>query len=379
MEFFTAGESHGSGLVTLITNYPRGIKVEEGIIYSYLERRQKLGGRGARSKKEKVRFEIISGVYRGKTTGATISVFIPNTIVSIEKIGAINVPRPGHIDLAASLKYLERNSREFLERASARETAAKIVAGAFAKMILNEFNIEVLGYTKSIGPIEVQNVPEDFEQLKSNVLNSHYALADNSILKDVENLISEIKKSGDSIGGTVEVIARNVPPGLGDYDLWFERLDSQLASALFAIQAVKGVEIGDAIFSSKYPGSQVYGNIIYDRSHPYFLKHTTDKMGGIEGGLSNGEELRLKIYIKPVPTLLNRKDSVNLLTLEKEKAHYESSDFCIVPSASVICEAMVCFILARAFLKRFGSVDISQTKENFNLYINKFKQIYERR
>lgn len=379
MQFFTAGESHGKGLVTLITNFPRRIKVDEKLIHSYLERRQKLGGRGGRSKKEEIKFEIISGVYKGITTGATITIFIPNKISSIEKIGPINAPRPGHIDLSSALKYLEKNSREFLERASARETVAKTVAGAFAKMILNEFNIEVLGYTKAIGEIECQNIPDDFKQLKSNVLSSFYALPGHSITKKIENLIEKVKSEGDTIGGIVEVVAKNVPPGLGNHDLWFKRLDAQLAAILFSIQAVKGLEIGEAILSSKYLGSKVFGNITYDKNSPYLFKHTHDFMGGIEGGLSNSEDIKLRIYVKPVPTMQNRKESVDLISLEKTKSHYESSDFCIVPSVSIICEASVCIVLANAFLDRFGAVDISQTKENFNNYLKKFKQVYRKK
>lgn len=376
MNFFTAGESHGKGLITLITNYPRGIKVNEELIYSYLERRQKVGGRGTRSMKEDIKFEILSGVYKGKTTGATISVYMPNKISSIQKIGPINSPRPGHIDLASALKYLERNSREFLERASARETAAKTIGGAFAKMLLNEFDIQVLGYTKTIGQIEAKNIPDNFQKLQSNVLNSLYALPDYSIAKSVENLIENIKSKGDTIGGTVEVIVKNIVPGLGSHDIWFKRLDAQLAAALFAIQAVKGLEIGEAILSSKYPGSKTFGDITYNKNHPYIFKHTQDLMGGIEGGLSNGEDIKLRIYVKPVPTMLKRKESINLMTLEKAKAHYESSDFCIVPSASVICEAMVCVVIARAFLDRFGSVDIVEIKENYKNYLKKLKQTY---
>lgn len=374
MRFFTAGESHGKGLITFITGFPRNIKVDEKLIYSYLERRQKLGGRGSRSKKEEIKFEIISGIYKGKTTGAPISVFIPNKIVSLEQIGPINAPRPGHIDLPASLKYVEANSREFLERASARETAAKTVAGTFAKMILNEFNIYVLAYTKSIGPIEIKNIPENFEELRKNVYSSHFALPDNSKLKQIEKLIEKLQSRGDTIGGTVEVVAKNVPPGLGDHNQPEERLDAQLAKNILAIQSVKGLEIGEAIKSSRLPGSRVYGNIYINRKTPYLFKHTQDWMGGIEGGLSNGEDIKLRIYIKPVPTMRERKESINLVTLKKTKAHYESSDYCIVPSASVVCEAIVSFVIASKFLERFGSTDISETKKNFLTYLKKFKK-----
>ncbi len=380
MQFFTAGESHGKGLTTLITDFPRGIKVDEKLIYSYLERRQKLGGRGGRSQKEEIKFEIISGVYKGATTGATICVYIPNKISSIDKIGPINAPRPGHIDLSCALKYLEKNSREFLERASARETAARTVAGAFAKMLLNEFNIEVLGYTEAIGdiwmPCIANGLHDDFQRLKQTVLRSPYALPTESFTEIIAKAIENVKNEGDTLGGVVGVIAKNVPPGLGNHDLWFKRLDAQLASALFSIQAVKGLEIGEAILSSQQPGSKVYGDITYNKNNPYLFKHTHDFMGGIEGGLSNSEDIKLRVYIKPVPTMIRRKKSINLHTLEESKAHYESSDFCIVPSASVICEASVCIVLASAFLDRFGAVDISQTKDNFYNYLKKLNQIY---
>ncbi len=374
MQFFTAGESHGVGLLTLITGLPRNIKVDEKLIHFFLERRQKLGGRGARSKKEEIKFKIISGVYKGKTTGAPVSVFIPNKIVSLEQISPITTPRPGHIHLSAALKYLEKNSREFLERASARETAAKTVAGVFAKMILNEFNIYVLGYTKSIGPIEIQNIPKSFDKLRENVYNSHFALPDDTKLKDIEELIKELQKKGDTVGGTVEVIAKNVPPGLGNHNLPEEGLDTQLAKNIFAIQGVKGLEIGETLKTSKQYGSQVYGNIYVDYKTPYIFKHTQDLMGGIEGGLSNGEDIKLKVFVKPVPTMVKRKVSVNFKTMKNAKAHYESSDYCIVPAVSVICEVIVSFVIASAFLERFGSIDVLETKENFSNYLKKLRK-----
>ncbi|MFN7181838.1 MAG: chorismate synthase [Planctomycetota bacterium] len=378
MQFFTAGESHGKGLIVLINNFPRGVKVNERLIYALLQRRQKLGGRGARSKKEEIKFDILSGVYQGKTTGAPVSIFIPNTIVSLEEIGSITTPRPGHIDLAGALKYLQTNSREFVERASARETAAKTVAGAFAMMLLDEFNISVLGYTKSIGDIELENVPQDFNTLKQNVWNSTYALPDDSKLSQIEKFIGELKDKGDTAGGTVIVMVKNAPPGLGNHTIPEERLDAQLAKNIFAIQAVKGLEIGNASASTRYPGSKVYGNIYLDPKSPFLFKHTQDWMGGIEGGLSTGEDIILKIYIKPVPTLLHPKRSINLETLKESKAHYESSDYCIVPAISVVCEAVTAFVIASAFLERFGKIDIKEIKENYSRYLADFMKCYKK-
>jgi chorismate synthase len=288
---------------------------------------------------------------------------------------AVKSPRPGHADLAGALKYNFSEARYVLERASARESAARVAVGALAKLLLREFGIEVLSHVISVGSASLEN-EVSWEQIKT-VANQNEILlscADPDTEQRMKEEVDKVLRTGDSVGGVFEVVAHNVPPGLGTYAQWDERLDAMLAAAVMSLQAVKAVEIGCGISAAASPGSQVHDEIGYEAKSRYTkFSRAHNNAGGIEGGVSNGEEIRVRGYLKPISTLRRPLQSVDFATREPVKAAYERSDVCVVPAAGVAAEAMVALTLARAALEKFGGDSVLETKRNFEGYIEQLK------
>jgi len=387
LTFRTAGESHGQALIALVEGIPSNLKVDFELIDGELRRRQGGYGRGGRMKIEKDRVRFLSGVRHGKTLGSPIAMMVENRdwpnweeIMSVQEVSSeaaqkrtVTRPRPGHTDLAGSLKFNQLDARNILERSSARETTARVAAGGLAKVFLRTFGIEVLSHTTAIGTV---SVPQDFaitwEQLESLQTDEivHCAIPDVS-----DRMVQEIEKAqkeGDTIGGTFEVIARGVPTGLGSHTAWDTRLDGQLAQAIMSINAVKAVEVGIGVQGAFRKGSDVHDEIAYDKEAMSF-RRLTNRAGGLEGGITNGEDLRVTGYLKPIPTLKKALRSVDMITKEPFVAQHERSDTCTVPAAGVIGETMVALVLARAFLEKFGGDSIEETSRNYAGYLEQLR------
>ncbi len=375
MRFLTAGESHGPCLTAIIEGFPAGIKISIDEINKELEKRQRTYGRGERMKIEKDEVEILSGVRGGYTLGSPITLRIINkdwenwkkVMGTIEEIIAdpITTPRPGHADLAGALKYYSEDIRNVLERASARETAIRVAVGAFAKILLKEFNIETLSYTESIGGIEDKFEDLSWYEIKERVERSSLRWVDKKTEKEVEILINKIRDEGDTIGGTFVVLVRNVPPGIGSYVHWDRRLDGLLAQAIISIPSVKGVEIGEAFLMSRKKGSEVLDSFIEENGK---IRRKTNYMGGIEGGVSNGEDIFIRGIVKPIPTLRRPLLSFDLKEKKIKESFYERSDICVVPAICIIAESMVSWIIASEFLKKFSGDHIYEIKRNYENY-----------
>jgi chorismate synthase len=385
--FRTAGESHGQALIALVEGIPSNLQVDFEFIDNELKRRQGGYGRGGRMKIEKDRVRFISGVRHGKTLGSPIAMMIENRdwpnweeIMSVQAVSSeaaqkrtVTRPRPGHTDLAGSLKFNQVDARNILERSSARETTARVAAGGLAKIFLRTFGIEVLSHTTAIG---TASVPQDFavtwEQLESlrtdEVVHCAIPEVSNRMVQEIE----KAQKEGDTIGGTFEVIARGVPTGLGSYTAWDTRLDGQLAQAIMSINAVKAVEVGIGVQGAFRKGSEVHDEIAYDRETTSF-RRLTNRAGGLEGGITNGEDLRVTGYLKPIPTLKKALRSVDMITKEPFVAQHERSDTCTVPAAGVIGETMVALVLTRAFLEKFGGDSIEETSRNYAAYLEQLR------
>jgi chorismate synthase len=377
--FLTAGESHGKGLVAVIEGMVAGLPVSEEYIAQDLKRRQVGYGRSARMEIEQDKAEIISGVRHGLTIGSPISLLIWNRVwedwqdvMSIAPVGKeispIISPRPGHADLAGVTKYGMEDIRPILERASARETAARVTVGAVARRFLGEFDIAIRSYTTSIGKHQAKHTKSiDWKQVE----RSPVRCADTEAEKAMLAAIDEAKAEGDTLGGVFEVIATGVPAGLGSHVHWDRRLDGQIAQAIMNINAVKGVEVGSGFSLANTKGSQAQ-DIIEPSPEgvtpPW--NRTTNRAGGIEGGISNGQPIVVRAVVKPIATLGKPLPSIDLRTGEKAEAHYERSDICVVPAAGVIGEAMLAIVLTNAMLEKFGGDHLKETLVNYKNYIN---------
>jgi chorismate synthase len=388
LRFETAGESHGECLVATLTGLPAGVPVSLSAIDRELWRRQQGYGRGGRMKIETDRAHIVSGVRHSKTIGSPVAILIENKdwknwtealpvedfAGSAGKQKKLTRPRPGHADLAGAIKYNFHDARYVLERASARETAARVAVGALAKALLRELGIEVLSHVISLGPVRLERVPS-WEEIAA--LNARDEILLNCVDPETEQrmkaVVDEIYRTGDTVGGVFEVVAHNVPPGLGSHITWDSRLDGRLAQAIVSIQAVKGVAIGDAEMASASFGSQVQDTIHYDREARGFTRGA-NRAGGIEGGITNGQDVVVRGFLKPISTLRRPLESVDLVTREPSLAAYERSDVCVVPAAGVIGEAMVSLVLAQAMIEKFGGDSLAETKRNFDAYLTQVRE-----
>jgi len=385
--FETAGESHGECLVATLTGLPAGIPISLEAVNRDLWRRQQGFGRGGRMKIETDRAEIVAGVRHSHTIGSPIAVIIRNhdwknwtDVLPVEnlppgegKSKPVTRPRPGHADLAGAIKYNFHDARYILERASARETTARVAIGAIAKALLAEFGISVLSHVVAVGSVRLER-PADWEELvtlsgRNDVL---LGCVDPGVEARMKELVDEAYRTGDTIGGVFEVVARGVPIGLGSHATWDSRLDGRLAQAIVSMQAVKGVEVGFAAEGAASFGSKVQDTIHYDKEAHHFTRGA-NRAGGLEGGMTNGQDILVRGLLKPISTLRRPLESVDLETREPALAAYERSDVCVVPAAGVIGEAMVAMVLAQAFLEKFGGDSLTETRRNYDGYLEQVK------
>ena len=386
LRFETAGESHGECLVATLTGLPAGVPVQAAAIDRELWRRQQGYGRGGRMKIETDRAEIVAGVRHGITIGSPVAILIRNADWKNwtealpagpgeeEKKKPVTRPRPGHADLAGAIKYNFRDARYILERASARETTARVAAGALAKALLAQFGIEVLSHVTAVGAARLGR-RAGWEEIAALSRRGEVLLGcvDAETEARMKEVVDEAYRTGDTVGGVFEVVAHGLPPGLGSHISWDSRLDGRLAQAVVSIQAVKGVEIGDAEEGAASFGSAVQDTIHYDRAGRRFHRGA-NRAGGIEGGMTNGQDVVLRGFLKPISTLRRPLESVDFLTREPAQAAYERSDVCVVPAAGVIAEAMTAFVLAQAFLEKFGGDSIEETRRNYEGYIRQVEE-----
>lgn len=379
--FTTAGESHGRALVAIVEGLPAGLPIDAEKINHELWRRQQGYGRGARMKIEQDRVEILSGVRHGLTLGSPVALMIENKDwqnwdevmsveakeISAEKSRRVKRPRPGHADLAGGLKYDARDLRNVLERASARETAARVACGALAKQLLSQFGVEIRSHVIQLGGIPDKPLELTFDQISAIPDDSPLRCADTGVQQQMIELIDQTKSKGDTLGGIFEVVARDVPPGLGSHTAWDLKFDGKLAQAIMSIPAVKGVAIGVGFEASSLPGSEVHDEIGYDESAKAFTR-ATNRAGGLEGGVTNGEELRVRGHLKPISTLRRALRSVDIDTKQEERAAFERSDITVVPAAGVIGEAMVALVLTQSMREKFGGDSLGEMRRNFEGY-----------
>ena len=369
--FLTAGESHGKGLVVIIEGVPAGVPLDEEYIARDLIRRQGGYGRGSRMEIERDRAEILSGVRHGLTMGSPISLLIRNrdwenwkdimSVLPVEQdIEPVTRLRPGHADLAGVMKYNQEDVRSILERASARETATRVAAGAVARSLLDKFKIVIHSHTVCIGGHWAKpDTPIDWFGVEASPVRC----ADSKAEKNMIAAIDEAKTAGDTVGGVFEVIAEGVPVGLGSHVHWDRKLDGRISQAMVSINAVKGVEFGSGFSMAELPGSQVH-----DVIEPGW-RRVTNRAGGIEGGMSNGEPIVVRAVVKPIATLARPLPSVDLKTGKEAEAHFERSDVCVVPAAGVVGESMLALILAESMLEKFGGDHITETLQNYQAYL----------
>jgi len=387
IRFYTAGESHGQALLAFISGLPAQLPIDSKFINSELHRRQLGYGRGGRQKIEKDRADIFAGVRHGKTIGAPIALRIENRdwanwekILPVEPAeddpGArkLVAPRPGHADLAGAQKFNYHDARYILERASARETAARVAAGAFAKILLKEFDIEIASHTIQVGHVRSER-PATWKKIRaiSCDVDSPLRCVDPATQERMTAEVDAVLKAGDTAGGIFEIVAHNVPVGLGSHAQWDEKLDGRLAQALMSVQAVKAVEIGEGVTIAGSHGSDVQDEISYDKAARRFRRFT-NRAGGVEGGITNGEDVVVRGYLKPISTLRRPLHTTNMVTKEPVQAAYERSDWCVVPAGAVAGEAMVALVLADAFLQKFGGDSVAETRRNFQNYVRQIDE-----
>ncbi|WP_455540042.1 chorismate synthase [Terrisporobacter sp.] len=380
LRYLTSGESHGQSLITIIDGIPSNIELNIDEINEELKKRQGGYGRGGRMKIEKDKINIIGGVRGKKTIGSPISFEIKNKDfenwikfmspmddIDRETKKVENV-RPGHADLVGSLKYDFDDARNVLERSSARETASRVAVGAICKQVLKNFDIEFVSHVVQIGDIKDDNIYE-FDYIKNNVDISDVRCVNKELEEKIKGKIDQAKNDGDTLGGIIEIRIKNVVPGLGSYTNFDKKIDGHLAMHLMGTQAIKGVEIGIGFDAAKLPGSQIMDEIIYEENSG--IKRKTNNLGGIEGGMTTGEEIIIRCAMKPIPTLYKPLDTININTLERYKASVERSDSCAVPACSIVCENVVAFVICKFFLEKFSGDCLEDIKNNYNSYLKR--------
>ncbi|MCX7569391.1 chorismate synthase [Tumebacillus sp. DT12] len=383
MRYLTAGESHGPALTAILDGIPSNLPVSVEEIDHQLWRRQQGFGRGGRMKIETDRVDVQSGIRFGRTMGTPIALLIhnkdwrnwsekmaiegnaPDSVVEITK------PRPGHADLAGALKYNQEDIRNILERASARNTATMVACGAVARQLLHRFGIDVYSHVVELGPIKVDRLDGTIPEIAERAERSEVRVADPEAEAQIIEAITAAKEAGDTLGGIFEIIVTGVPVGLGSYAMPDRKLDGRLAQALMSIQAIKGVEIGMGFDAARHPGSLVHDEINHrdDRYH-----RPTNRAGGIEGGVTNGQPIIVRAAMKPIPTLYKPLESVDMRTKESYRATIERSDVCAVPAAAVVGEAMVAWTLAQAFLEKFGGDSVEEIQDNLDAYLKRVNE-----
>lgn len=385
LRWLTAGESHGPSLTAVLEGLPAGIEISTEQLTTALARRRLGYGRGARMKLELDDVSFTGGVRHGKTMGGPIAIVIANTewpkweqvmspdVVAPElltgaRAEALTRPRPGHADFTGMQKYGFLDSRPVLERASARETAARVALGEVAATFLRALDIQLITHTVSIGTVMAKAEmalpkPTDLEEIDADPLRAFNRDLSAEMVAEVDKAHSD----GDTLGGVVEVLVYGLPPGLGSFVHWDRRLDSQLAGALMGIQAIKGVEVGDGFETARRRGSEAHDEIVIGSDND--VERLTDRAGGIEGGMSNGEVLRVRAAMKPISTVPRALQTIDVVTGEQAKAHHQRSDVCAVPAAGVVAEAMVALTIANAVLEKFGGDSIAETKRNMLSYL----------
>jgi chorismate synthase len=382
LRFYTAGESHGQALLAFVSGLPAGMPVDLELIQHELHRRQLGYGRGGRQKIEKDKADIFAGVRHGQTIGAPVALRIENRdwsnwekILSVEASSEpeassrkLVAPRPGHADLAGSQKFNFHDARYVLERASARETAARVAAGAFAKQLLKQFGTEIASHTLQVGHVRLER-PVRWEEIQRvcQDLESPLRCVDAAVQEKMRMEVDAALKAGDTVGGEFEVVVHNVPVGLGSHAQWDEKLDGKLAQALMSVQAVKAVEIGAGILAAGSYGGEVQDEISYDKAARKF-RRASNRAGGLEGGITNGEDVVIRGFLKPISTLRKPLGTADMVTKEPVQAAYERSDWCVVPAGGVAGEAMVALVLAGAFLQKFGGDSLAEMGRNFEGY-----------
>ena len=378
-KFTTAGESHGKALVAIVEGVPAGLPIDAAAINHELWRRQQGYGRGGRMKIETDTVEILSGVRHGKALGSPIALTIENKdfihwqdVMSSEDLDEqpknprlVTRPRPGHADLAGGQKYQTRDLRDILERASARETAARVACGAIAKQLLAAFGIEIISHVVKLGCQPESLLEKTWEEIASIPKDSPLNCADTNAEQEMITLIDHAKNEGDTLGGVFEVVAKGLPVGLGSHTSWEDKLDGRIARAIMSIHAIKAVEIGEGVANAGRRGSEVHDEIFHNGET---FNRSTNRAGGLEGGITNGEELRVRGYMKPISTLRKPLHSVDIDTKEASAAAFERSDITAVPAAGVIGEAMLAVVLANEMREKFGGDSLDEMKRNFEGY-----------
>jgi chorismate synthase len=388
LRFYSAGESHGQALLAFLSGLPAGLPVDLQFVNHELHRRQLGYGRGGRQKIEKDQADVFAGVRRGQTIGAPIALRIENRdwsnwekILPVEASSApeassrkLVAPRPGHADLAGSQKFNFHDARFVLERASARETAARVAAGAIAKLLLKEFGTHIASHVIQVGHVRLERAA-NWEEIRAicDDLESPLRCVDSLTQDQMKAEVDSALKAGDTVGGIFEIVAHSVPVGLGSHAQWDEKLDGKLAQALMSVQAVKAVEIGSGVLAAGSYGSEMQDEISYDKKIKRF-RRSSNRAGGLEGGITNGEDLVMRGYLKPISTLRKALGTADMVTKEPVQAAYERSDWCVVPAGGVAGEAMVALVLAEAFLQKFGGDSLAEMRRNFEGYA---KQIDE--
>jgi chorismate synthase len=366
LRYFTAGESHGPCLIGILEGLPAGLKLDLAAINRDLSRRQQGYGRGGRMKIEADQAEVLSGVRHGETIGSPVTFMVKNRDFKIDELPAVTKPRPGHADLAGVIKYDRQDARDILERSSARETTMRVAVGGACKLLLAEVGVDIVGHIVSLGTVQAKTDGLTFAQIRQRSESSAVRCADPDAEKRMIEAVDAAKAQGDTLGGVFEVVAIEVPIGLGSHVQWDRKLDANLARALMSIQAMKGVEIGLGFEAARRFGSQVHDEILPAQAG--VLTRGGNNAGGFEGGMTNGQPVVVRVAMKPLSTLMKPMRSVDIQTGQEVKATVERSDVCATPAAAVIGEAVVAFELAKAVLDKFGGDSVRELKRNVESY-----------
>jgi len=372
----TAGESHGPATAAVLEGIPAGVRLDPAEVDALLARRQRGHGRGARMRIERDRVEILGGIRGGRTLGSPLLLVVRNRDASLERLPPVTRPRPGHADLAGMLKMGTRDARDVLERASARSTAAQVAAGAVAQALLRECGVEVAGFCLSVGGVEAATLPEGIPGLRAARDANAFLCPDPGVEAAMRSLVDRARAAGDTVGGLVEVWAEGVPPGLGDFRVAGDRLDGRLAAAVMRIPAMKGVEIGDGFALARVPGSGAHDAILPAARGRGLPRRGSNRAGGVEGGMSNGERIVVRAAMKPLSSLREGLPSVDAVTGEVGPGARQRSDTCAVPAASVVAEAAVALELAAALLEKTGGDTLAEVRRNLEAHLAAARRVF---